>query len=141
MKEENDNKIKLLMNKVADKKSKLGSRPKVSWNTNGVYKFSGGHVNLNVVKDVDQIIGYVSNLLQIRDYATKAAIALSIKAREPLYEGYLVSDWIEDFKKRIEVIEWEAEQLKIQALEKKLADLISEEAKTQMELEAIEKEI
>ena len=137
----NDSKTKELIKKVEDRKASLGTRPKISWNTNGVFLYNKDSLNLNVIKDKDLIVTCVAHLLSIEESSKKAASLLGFDSHKVMYNGYSISDWIDDFKTRVSVIKWEEEHVKFVALEKKLATLISEEARTEMELADIEKSL
>jgi hypothetical protein len=55
--------------------------------------------------------------------------------------GYLISDWIDDFKKRIATIQLKEKKEKLKSLEVRLHAIISPEKKRQMELDAIMKDL
>jgi hypothetical protein len=50
-----------------------------------------------------------------------------------------VSEWEEDFKTRVRIIEYDKRKKTLDATKQKLNSLVSEEAKTEMELEEIAK--
>lgn len=136
----NDDTIKNLMNKVAEKKATLGAKPKVSWKTNAVFKYdSNNYFNLNTISDTKTLVEALSFLIMRQTNNVKAAELLGVEVSEFEWAGYTISDWTEDFKTRTSVIKWEAEKNKLNALESKLASLVSEEAKTEMALEDIAK--
>jgi hypothetical protein len=136
----NDETIKGLMAKVAEKKASLGNKPKVSWRTNAVFKYDGStHINLNTVSDSKPLVEALSFLLFRQMTMAKAGEMLGVEVSEFEWGGYGMSDWVEDFKMRLSIIKWESEKGKLTILENKLASLVSEEAKTEMELENISK--
>lgn len=136
----NDETIKALMGKVFDKKAALGNKPKVSWRTNAVFKYDGAtHINLNTVSDSKPLVEALSFLLFRQMTMEKAGEMLGVSVGEFEWNGYSLSDWVEDFKTRLSIINWEAEKGKLNVLESKLASLVSEEAKTEMALEDISK--
>jgi hypothetical protein len=139
MKQKNDSKIKDLLDKVAAQKAKMGAKPRATLNTNGVFKKSeSDFVNINTIRSKDVIIDYVSFLLQKEEYAQKACTLLGVPFTSPSISSFTVKDWIEDFKLRLDILNWEEENKKLEALKTKLVGLVSEETKTEMELNDIE---
>jgi uncharacterized protein YlaN (UPF0358 family) len=55
------------------------------------------------------------------------------------YNGFSAVDYIEDFKTRISLIKWNQKKELLTNTEKKLQSLVSEEARTEMELDSISK--
>jgi len=52
-----DAKIKQLLSKVDSEKKKLGIKPKISWNTNCLFRYDDHrHFNLNTVKDTNVLV-------------------------------------------------------------------------------------
>ncbi len=136
----NDDMIKQLMAKVATQKEALGTKPKPSWKTNALFKFNGDtHFNLNTVSDSGKLVVALAHLLAQSDDTAKAAQMLGVAAPKFEWFGYSVEDWVDDFKMRISIIEWEAKKAKLDATQTKLSQLVSEEARTEMELESISK--
>lgn len=135
-----DDKIKELMAKVEVQQSGLGTKPKASWLTNGIFKYKdGSYFNLNTVKSHQQLVEALAAVLERQTVLQEAASRLGVQAEPVLWDGYSTEDWTADFKKRIEVILWEERKTQLEATKKKLGTLVSEEARTGMELENIEK--
>lgn len=136
----NDEMIKSLMAKVAEQKEALGAKPKVSWRTTGIFKFNDEkHLNLNVVQDVGQLIVALSYILANDKTTIEASKLLGVSPIKFDWYGYSTEDWVEDFKTRISVLKWEAKKKQLDATQAKLTTLVSEEARTEMELESISK--
>jgi hypothetical protein len=132
--------IKQLMAKVATQKEALGTKPKAFWKTNALFKFNGDtHFNLNTVSDSGKLVVALAHLLAQSDDTVKAAQMLGVAAPKFEWFGYSVEDWVDDFKMRISIIDWEAKKAKLDATQTKLSQLVSEEARTEMELESISK--
>jgi len=68
----------------------------------------------------------------------KACEQLGVKG-EFKWDGYSVNDWREDFLTRIRVIEYDKKKKVLDVTKAKLSSLVSEEARTEMELEDIKK--
>ena len=140
----NDDMIKQLMSKVAAQKESLGTKPKVSWKTNGVFKFEDGkdYFNINTVQNSEPLVKALAYLLQRSSLYEEASKRLEVPVPSDLgFGGYSVQEWTEDFKLRISVLKWEEKKRQLDETEKKLAALVSEEARTEMELEKIAKSL
>jgi len=136
----NDDKIKVLLAKVEEMKSSLGTKPKVSWLTNAVFKYKdGAYFNLNTVKDPSDLVTALSYLLEKESLTNEAAKRLGVESKSFVWDGFSVSEWEKDFKKRVEVIKWDEKKANLDATQKKLNQLMSEDARTGAELENIEK--
>lgn len=138
----NDDIIKQLMTKVATQKEALGTKPKVSWKTNGVFQFDKtNHLNMNTVNDSGKLVLALAHLLVQNTSTLEAAKMLNVNPPKFDWSGYSIEDWIEDFKMRLSIISWEAKKAQLDATQAKLSQLVSEEARTEMELENIAKSL
>lgn len=138
----NDALIKELMQKVEEQKASLGTRERVVWNTNGLFKFdSNNHFNLNTVSDPAILAGALAFLMQKEEYFYKACNLLGIQGTKFEWESYSVRDWTSDFEVRVRQIEYDKKKKKLDDTKKKLAALVSEEARTEMELESIKESL
>jgi hypothetical protein len=138
-KQNNDAAIKSLLQKVEDQKTNLGSREKASLETNGIFKYSDGNFfNLNTVVDVAILARALAFLITQEESFKEACKRLGVKA-EFKWDNYSVSEWEEDFKTRVRIIEYDKRKKTLDATKQKLNSLVSEEAKTEMELEEIAK--
>jgi len=137
----NDEKIKKLMRAVEDKKKAMGPRPKVSFETTGLFKFSDGDsFNLNVVGNTNTIMGALAMMLERQARQEEACEMLGLPVpTEMVWNNYKVSDWAGDFKQRLNTLQWSEEKKKLDAMNKTLGKLISEDARTAIELDDIEK--
>lgn len=135
-----DDKIKLLLAKVEEQQATLGVKPKGSWTTNGIFKHKDGSsfFNLNTVKDYNVLVEALSVLLSKEQLHDQAAKMLGVKVKDFTWDGYSVADWAGDFKKRINIIDYDERVLKLTETKKKLAALRSEDAKTEDALSDIE---
>ena len=62
---------------------------------------------------------------------------LGIDAEEVVWCGFSVLDWIEDLKSKKAVVEYAAKKEQLSTLEKKLDKLLSDDKKTELEIDAI----
>lgn len=135
----NDAVIKELMAKLEEQKAGLGKTPRGTWLTNGIFKFnSSDYFNINVVTDFSKLAGALGFLLLQEDAFNKGCDALGVKA-EFKWDGYTRDDWEEDFKTRIAIVEYDSKKRTLDATKKKLQSLVSEETRTEMELDEIKK--
>lgn len=135
----NDGVIKELLEKVENQKKELGIRPKVALITNGIFRRDGSNFfNINTVTDYALLAGALGFLSCQEDYFDRACKRLGVKA-EFKWDGYKTVEWEEDFQTRIKTIEWDKRKKTLEATQDKLKTLVSEEAKTEMELEDIKK--
>ena len=135
-----DDKIKQLLNKIETDKKSLGKKPRVSLNTNGLFRFdANNHFNLNTVSDPGYLVRALGFLLEKETTQKEAAKRLGVDDYVFDWKGYSLKDWEGDFKMRAASIVWGAKQKKLQALQSKLKGLRSEDAKTGDALGDIEK--
>lgn len=137
----NDDKIKLLLAKVEEQQANLGTRPKAHYESNGSfqYKDGRGHFNLNTVTNFRVFVDALAFLLDSKGLQDQAAERLDVKPEPFAWDGSTIEEWEQDFKTRIAIVEWQSRKKKLAATKKKLNTLVSEEARTEMELTDIEK--
>lgn len=134
-----DNKIRVLAEKVERERKALGKKPRASWQTNAVFRYNDNkYFNLNTIKDPTTLVDALSFLLERDNNTSEAARRLGVEVPELVWNGYGLSDWEKDFKLRIEIMNWDKRKKQLDNTEKKLNMLLSEEAKTEMELAEIE---
>lgn len=134
----NDAVVEELMAKIEDQKKLLGKRPKATLETNGIFKFQGGEFfNINVVTDVSKLVSALAFLLFQEKYFSEAEKALNVKATPFKWDGYSVSDWQSDFQTRIDILTFEAKKKLLDENLKKLESFVSEEKRTEKELDKI----
>jgi hypothetical protein len=137
----NDAVIKDLMAKVESQKKSMGTKPRVVWATNGLFKKSAADFfNVNVVTDYSVLASAMGFLIVQEEAFVKGCRELGLDdTLEYKWDGYTVGDWRGDFKTRAEMIEWDKKNKLLEATKAKLSSLVSEEARTEMELQEIEK--
>ena len=103
-------------------KDKIKKVQKFSPDTNCRLELWGTTYNLNVVNDIndlDHIRAILYSLLAYKDYK---------------YMGYLISTWISDVNTKADYVSIQAEKNRLTILESKLHDLLSNDAKVNIEL-------
>lgn len=134
----NDAVVRELMAKVEDQKKSLGAKPRSVLVTNGVFKKNAQEFfNLNTVNEVTPLVQSLAFLLSQQDYYEKACVALDVKGSTFMWDGYTVDEWKEDFQLRKDVIAYNARKKQLDTTLAKLKSLMSEDARTADELDAI----
>jgi hypothetical protein len=131
MANQNDNKIKELLKSIEQKKEKMGAKPKPSWKTNGIV----AERNINTINSVDVCVELASQLIGKKESYDKACEFLGVKKES----NTDIDDSLSDLKVRVQIIQWDVEKRKLNAMEMQLKDLRSEDAKTEDELDDIVK--
>lgn len=138
----NDAKIKDLLTKVENQREALGEKPRVAWRTNCLFELGGKKHNLNAINNFTILVEALAQMKNYFQSMQDAALSINLSLKEipPIeFAGYPIEDWEEDFKMRVKLIKWQEKKKQLEATEKKLRELVSEEAKTEMELQDIEK--
>ena len=135
----NDVVIKELLQKVDEQKNGLGKKEKVAWQTNGIFKRDSiNWFNINTVTDFSLLASALGFLISQDESFQKACKRLGVTA-EFKWDGYTIKEWEEDFQLRIKLVEWDNRKKKLDETKKRLSGLVSEEARTEMELDDIKK--
>lgn len=127
----NDDRILELQKQVEDKKKELASKKtRFVPITNCILEMDGMTLNLNVLSESALILLWI----RLNTYRMSAA-DLGLHKFE--ISGYDLEDWITDVKARLEVIATKREENNLKAMETKLDKLLSEDKKTELELDSI----
>lgn len=127
----NDKRILELKKMIESKREKLGRIARFSATTTLMISFEGLNLNLNVLSK-DQLI-----LLLVKLHA------LVTSAKELGYEGkvfisgFTLEDWISDINGKLEFLSKKDEEKSLKLAETKLTELLSEDKKVELELDAI----
>ena len=136
----NDTRIKELLAKVEEQRKNLGEKPRAAWKTNGLFKGrEGSGLNLNTVADKSTLVDALAVILEFNAARKSASEMLGVPFIPSTWNGYEIDDYVQDFKLRIAVLEWEAKKKVLIETEAKLKALVSEEARTEMALDDISK--
>lgn len=134
----NDLKIKALLETINIKKNELGQKPRISYKTNGVFKFENNDFfNINTIVDTQRLVDALSYLLIRQEFNNSAAKMLGVKPKELQWNGYTLQEWVDDFKTRASIVAWESKKKELEAFEAKLKKLVSEDTRTAMEIDEI----
>lgn len=126
----NDEKIIALKKQIEAKKKELNVAARFNPVTNCSLELDGIRHNINVLTK-DQLA-----LLMVKLKMYQIAME-SLELEGLIISGYDVTEWIEDIKVKLDVIKHKDEQTKLKAMESKLDKLLSDEKKTELEIEEI----
>lgn len=130
----NDDRILVLKKQIEEKKKELGKQPRFSPITTCMFTLDGGNrVNIHTLTSVNDIN---MALVGFNIYAMSAE-NLGINVEDVLIDGFSVSDWMEDLNAKKAVVEYNEKKSQLNVLEKKLDKLLSDDKKTELEIDAI----
>lgn len=125
----NDERVLQLKKVIADKKAELKSVKRFTPLTNCVLDLEGQKYNLNVLQLNDLKLLLVKlnmYLISAKDLGINLELA-----------GYNIAEWIVDVKNKIEIFEYKKKESELKVLEAKLDKMLSDEKKTELELDEI----
>lgn len=125
----NDERVLQLKEVIDKKKLELKGAKKFTPLTNCVLDLEGQKFNLNVLQLSDlQILLVRLNMYLISAKDLKIDLEIS---------GYNIAEWITDIKCKIQIFEFKKKETELKALEAKLDKMLSNEKKTELELDEI----
>lgn len=125
----NDERVLQLKKVIEDKKAELKTVKRFTPLTNCVLDLEGQKYNLNVLQLGDLRLLLVKlnmYLISAKDLGINLEIA-----------GYNIIEWITDIKAKTEIFEYKKKESELKALEAKLDKMLSDEKKTELELDEI----
>lgn len=131
MTNKNDERILEMRKQIAEKKEKVGKLKRFVPITNCILTLKENVSNINVLSK-ESLIEH----LVILNLYKKSAEELGL-LNDFSYNGYHINDWIEDIKNKLDVLSKKEEESKLKAMESKLEKLLSEEKKTELEIDEI----
>lgn len=125
----NDERVLQLKQVIDKKKSELKLSKKFTPLTNCVLDLDGQKYNLNVLQYDDlQLL-----LVRLNMYSMSAKdLEISLEV-----SGYNIAEWITDIRCKIEIFEYKKKETELKSLEAKLDKMLSDEKKTELELDEI----
>ena len=125
----NDERVLQLKQVIDKKKSELKGSKRFAPLTNCVLDLEGQKYNLNVLKFDDlQLL-----LVRLNMYLMSAKdLGINLEV-----SGYNIAEWITDIKCKIEIFEYKKKEAELKTLEPKLDKMLSDEKKTELELDEI----
>lgn len=139
----NDERILKLKKSIEEKRAEIEKIGKyVPATTCIIQPKFGEKINLHVL-DENELVLLLSWLKAMGigfsdyvEYDNLEGIDLGIK--EPKISGFTIAEWKEDIKNLLRQKKIKAKKLQLNAMEKKLTDLLSEDKRTELELDDIE---
>ena len=141
----NDKKILDLKNVISTKKSKLKSL-KFTPVTNCSLELDGTRFNIHTLSSNDltlllvKLNSLVLSMNDLKNHRSGSSTDNGCFIINSLtLSGYSIQNWVADIKSKLEIIAQKEEENNLKALESKLSVLLSNDKRTELELEAIEK--
>lgn len=125
----NDERVLQLKKIIDEKKSELKAIKRFTPVTNCVLDLDNQKYNLNVLQLED-----LKFLLVKLNMYLMSANDLDI---ELVISGYNATEWMSDIKSKIEIFEYKKKESELKMLEAKLDKMLSDEKKTELELDEI----
>ena len=127
----NDERIMNLKLQIKEKEDSMKKAKKFVPVTNCSVEMNGVRFNINTMNRE----GLIELLIRLNSLRL-SAIDLGFE-KECMLSGYNVEDWIADIEARLEVLAYSIEKSKLQALERKLHELLSTDKKVELEIDSI----
>jgi hypothetical protein len=134
-----DEKTKAYIEEVKNKIATLSKKSNYAWNTNCVFNYNGEKINIHTC-DLTKLVSIATYLVMTKKCHDEACQELGVKTTFT-YFGETYSNWMSDFRNRVEVLKIQEEKSKLEKMLNKLNGIISEELKAEMVLENIENEL
>ena len=126
----NDEKILLLKKQIEEKKLQLGEVIRFYPVTNCILNLDDITYNINTL-DKDKLT-FLMIKLNVLDMSRQ-----NLGIEDFTISGYIIVAWMTDIKNRINIINRKEEENKLKQLESKLTKMLSDEKKTELELDEI----
>lgn len=127
----NDDRILELKSQIELKKKELSKKKvKFSPETNCILELDGEKYNLNVC--ADEVL--INLLIKLNMYLMSAN---NLGITHPNFSGYSIDLWMADIKSKLAVSELRKEEVSLRAMESKLDKLLSDDKKTELEIDEI----
>lgn len=130
MAQKNDDKIMTLKAQVENKRAELGKMPSVVRPTTNC-QLEIGKEQINIRVESTTFL-----LVRLNAYAM-AAKDLGINPDEVILSGYTLNQWIQDVRDFLQVQKYREEKRKLNDLEKSLNSLLSDDKRTELEIDRI----
>ena len=130
----NDEKIIKLKQQIEEKRNKLGNVKRFTPVTNCILELDGVTTNIQILSKEKLA------LLLVKLNLYKMSIEnLNMSFDKIMISGYDVRDWIMDILAKTDIISYKEEEQKLKTMESKLVELLSNEKKTELAIDEIEK--
>ena len=130
----NDEKILELKQLIEQAKKKYSEQKRFNTETCCIFELDGKRVNINTIGVIDRL----NELLIYFNTFRLSAIDLGLSPDIYKVNNFSVTQWMNDIHKRIEYVKYKNHLNELQEKEKLLDKLLSEDKKTELELQSIE---
>lgn len=130
----NDEKILELKKLIEQEKKKYSEQKRFNPETCCIFDLDGKRINLNTISVIDRL----NELLIYFNMFRLSAIDLGLKPDIYKVNNFSVTQWMNDINKRIEYVKYKNHLNELEEKEKLLDKLLSEDKKTELELQNIE---
>ena len=129
------------LKKVDAKKEEVKKLKKQPWESPGTIEFQGKQVNLKTCQNVELLIKIHAELtLMSQSYSKSSKELLGLEKQYEIL-SYGVDKWLKDIYNRCRTIHAVQELKKIEVIGQRLKGIVSEDMKTQLELDSILQEL
>lgn len=128
----NDDRILELKKQIEMKKQDLSKRKaRFVPETNCILELDGNKYNLNVMsaEELTLLVIKLNMFIMSSD---------ALKLPHPIINGYVTDLWISDISNKLEVLSTKKEEFELKQMESKLDKMLSNDKKTELELDGIE---
>lgn len=129
----NDERILALREQIEAKKKTLGKQPRFSPVTTCMLDVNGTRINLHTLNSVDKI----NHLLVYLNMWVMSAEDMGIDSKDIMLSDFPVTEWMDDLRSKKAVVVYQEEAKKLNALNAQLEKLLSDDKKTELEIDAI----
>lgn len=133
MTQKNDERILKLKKQIADKKENLGKEKRFVPITTCILELFGNKINLHTVSTVEEINKV---LIELNMYSMSGG-DLRIDEDEITISGFKLYEWIRDVEMKRDSLIYKNEYAKLKKLEEQLNKLLSDDKKTELEIDSI----
>ena len=130
----NDEKILELKQLIEQAKKKYSEQKRFNPETCCIFELDGKRVNLNTIGVIDRL----NELLIYFNTFRLSAIDLGLSPDIYKVNNFSVTQWMNDINQRIEYVKYKNRLNELEEKEKLLDKLLSEDKKTELELQSIE---
>jgi len=136
-----DKKVLDMMQTVKERRAKIGSLKKPQWKTSCSLVLPGyERLNIQVCDDLGLLAAACGTLLRMKQDIEAASKELEVTINCQ-WQNYLIADWIDDIKLRVQITQLKREQDRLSRIEAQLRELTSEDQRREMAIADIEEEL
>lgn len=129
----NDNKILTLKEEILKRRTEIGQPIRFNPVTTCALELFGNKINLHTINNIHEL-----NKIKIElNMYIQSALNLQIPADEVVISGFSLKKWMSDIENKRQVILYNKKISELEEVEKRLDELLSDEKKTELEIDSI----